>query len=56
MADSEDEDLEKEMERLAVEVEQRGGDLRDLEGVYLVAGKAMDSVLVQGKSPRPPEI
>ncbi|MHA2004902.1 MAG: hypothetical protein ACW960_12455 [Candidatus Thorarchaeota archaeon] len=38
MADSEDEDLEKEMERLAVEVEQRGGDLRDLEGVYLVAG------------------
>jgi hypothetical protein len=38
MADAEDEDLEKEMERLAVEVEQRGGDLRDLEAVYLVAG------------------
>ncbi len=38
MTDTEDEDLEKEMERLAVEVEQRGGDLRDLEAVYLVAG------------------
>lgn len=31
-------DLEAEMERLAIEVEQRGGDLRDLEGVYFVAG------------------
>lgn len=31
-------DIEKEMERLAVEVEQRGGNLHDLEGVYLVAG------------------
>jgi len=31
-------DLEAEMEDLAVEVEQRGGNLVDLEGVYLVAG------------------
>ncbi|NHJ15248.1 MAG: hypothetical protein EAX95_16320, partial [Candidatus Thorarchaeota archaeon] len=31
-------DLDAEMERLAIEVEQRGGDLRDLEGVYFVAG------------------
>lgn len=38
MKDADDENLEKEMERLAVEVEQRGGDLRDLEAVYLVAG------------------
>jgi hypothetical protein len=38
MKDAEEGDLEKEMERLAVEVEQRGGDLRDLESVYLVAG------------------
>ena len=38
MRDVDDEDFEKEMERLAVEVEQRGGDLRDLEAVYLVAG------------------
>jgi hypothetical protein len=38
MEDAERADIEKEMERLAVEVEQRGGDLRDLEAVYLVAG------------------
>ena len=31
-------DLEAEMEDLAVEVEQRGGNLEDLEGVYLTAG------------------
>jgi len=31
-------DLEAEMEDLAVEVEQRGGNLEDLEGVYLAAG------------------
>ncbi len=31
-------DLEAEMEDLAVEVEQRGGNLQDLEGVYLTAG------------------
>jgi len=31
-------DLEAEMEDLAVEVEQHGGDLQDLEGVYLTAG------------------
>lgn len=30
--------LEEEMERLAIEVEQRGGNLGALEGVYLVAG------------------
>ncbi|UCH05321.1 MAG: hypothetical protein JSW05_03930 [Candidatus Thorarchaeota archaeon] len=33
-----EEDLEREMERLAIEVEQRNGNLRDLEGVYLIAG------------------
>ncbi|MFX0044242.1 MAG: hypothetical protein ACFE8Z_00195 [Candidatus Hermodarchaeota archaeon] len=33
-----EEDLDREMERLAVEVEQRDGDLKDLEGVYHVAG------------------
>ncbi len=33
-----DEDLEREMERLAIEVEQRDGNLKDLEGVYLIAG------------------
>ncbi|MFW9967123.1 MAG: hypothetical protein ACFFEA_08210 [Candidatus Thorarchaeota archaeon] len=38
MPDADDQDLEKEMERLAVEVEQRGGNLGDLESVYLVAG------------------
>lgn len=38
MSGGDDQDIEKEMERLAVEVEQRGGDLRDLEAVYLVAG------------------
>ncbi|MHA2234519.1 MAG: hypothetical protein ACXABH_04225 [Candidatus Thorarchaeota archaeon] len=32
------EDFEAEMERLAVEVEQRNGNLEDLEGVYLTAG------------------
>ncbi len=31
-------DLEAEMEDFAVEVEQRGGNLQDLEGVYLTAG------------------
>lgn len=31
-------DIEAEMEDRAAEVEQRGGDLRDLEGVYLTAG------------------
>ena len=31
-------DLEAEMEDLAVEVEQRGGNLADLDGVYLTAG------------------
>ncbi len=31
-------DLEAEMEDLAIEVEQRGGDLKDLESVYLTAG------------------
>ncbi|MFX1605977.1 MAG: hypothetical protein ACFFDD_08710, partial [Promethearchaeota archaeon] len=31
-------DLDAEMEGLAVEVEQRGGNLEDLEGVYLAAG------------------
>ena len=31
-------DLEAEMEELAIEVEQRGGNLQDLEGVYLTAG------------------
>ncbi|MFW9806308.1 MAG: hypothetical protein ACFFFK_06220, partial [Candidatus Thorarchaeota archaeon] len=31
-------DNEAEMEELAVEVEQRGGDLQDLEGVYLTVG------------------
>ncbi|MHA1928618.1 MAG: vWA domain-containing protein [Candidatus Thorarchaeota archaeon] len=31
-------DKEKEMERLAIEVENRGGDLRDLESVYILAG------------------
>ncbi len=29
---------DKDMERLALEVEQRGGDLRDLEGVYITVG------------------
>lgn len=38
MSNANDQDLEMEMERLAVEVEQRGGDLSDLEAVYLVAG------------------
>jgi len=33
-----EEDLEREMERLAIEVEQRDGTLKDLEGVYLIAG------------------
>jgi hypothetical protein len=32
------EDLDAEMERLAVEVEQRNGNLEDLEGVYITAG------------------
>ncbi|MHA2157997.1 MAG: hypothetical protein ACXABE_03820 [Candidatus Thorarchaeota archaeon] len=32
------EDLDVELERLAVEVEQRNGNLKDLEGVYLTAG------------------
>jgi hypothetical protein len=31
-------DLEAEIEDIAVEVEQRGGNLEDLEGVYLTAG------------------
>ncbi|MBY8996571.1 MAG: hypothetical protein KGD60_02480 [Candidatus Thorarchaeota archaeon] len=31
-------DMEAEMEELAVEVEQRGGNLADLDGVYLTAG------------------
>ena len=31
-------DIEAEMEDLAIEVEQRGGDLKDMEGVYLTAG------------------
>ncbi len=31
-------DLDSEMEDLAIEVEQRGGNLEDLEGVYLAAG------------------
>ncbi len=31
-------EIEKEMERLAIEVERRGGDLNDLNGVYIVAG------------------
>ncbi|MFW9808319.1 MAG: hypothetical protein ACFFE6_02970 [Candidatus Thorarchaeota archaeon] len=31
-------DIDGEMERLAVEIEQLGGDLEDLEGVYLTAG------------------
>ncbi|MHA2162070.1 MAG: hypothetical protein ACXAEB_00980 [Candidatus Thorarchaeota archaeon] len=31
-------DLDNEMERLAVDVEQRGGTLEDLEGVYILAG------------------
>ncbi len=31
-------DAEAEMERLAIEVDERGGTLEDLEGVYLVAG------------------
>ncbi|MGY5873088.1 MAG: VWA domain-containing protein [Candidatus Thorarchaeota archaeon] len=30
--------LEEEMERLAVDVEQLGGDIEDLQGVYLTAG------------------
>ncbi len=38
MEGGEDQDLDAEMERLAAEVEQRGGDLKDLEGVYIVAG------------------
>ncbi len=33
-----EEALEREMERLAMEVEQRDGDLKDMEGVYLIAG------------------
>ncbi len=31
-------DIDAEMDRLAVEVEQRGGNLEDLEGVYVTAG------------------
>ncbi|MGY5865036.1 MAG: hypothetical protein RTV41_10555 [Candidatus Thorarchaeota archaeon] len=31
-------DIDAELERLAVEVDQRGGNLEDLEGVYLTAG------------------
>jgi len=31
-------DTEEEMERLAIEVEQLGGDLEDLQGVYMTAG------------------
>ncbi|MHA2432902.1 MAG: hypothetical protein ACXADO_06735 [Candidatus Thorarchaeota archaeon] len=38
MDEGHEEDFEREMERLAIEVRQRGGDLRDLEGVYLIAG------------------
>lgn len=30
--------VEEEMERLAIEVDERGGSLRDLEGVYIMAG------------------
>jgi len=35
-------DEETEMERLAVQVDQKGGDLRDLRDVYLVAGFGSD--------------
>lgn len=38
MEGAEGPNLEEEMERLAIEVDQRGGNLGDLEGVYLVAG------------------
>ncbi|MHA1576588.1 MAG: hypothetical protein ACTSU3_04440 [Candidatus Thorarchaeota archaeon] len=31
-------DLDREMEELAIEVESRGGDLQDLESVYILAG------------------
>ncbi|MFQ5833265.1 MAG: hypothetical protein ACE5H4_11215 [Candidatus Thorarchaeota archaeon] len=31
-------DIERDMERIAIEVERRGGDPKELEGVYLIAG------------------
>jgi Mg-chelatase subunit ChlD len=36
---------EAEMERLAVEVDKRGGDIRELRDVYLVAGFGSDSAM-----------
>ncbi len=37
-------DTDAEMERLAIEVEERGGNLEDLEGVYIAAGvKSLDN-------------
>jgi len=36
--DTKSSDIEEEMERLAIEVERLGGDLEDLQGVYMTAG------------------